>query len=222
MFRSALCGYDLTLQYPQPKHFPTLNAPLPISGSATFSGKYGTKLTKTLATELRKRESEGALLEHGERLRARNVWKRDLAGRANGTIDPWYQCDLYTEMIDYALNFTFPWCMYLFLIPFGCSLQNSSCIATGQEFDYYDIPDALSPEAPTDGSVFLNGAFSSCGLTGWCLCIFFQMPKRVPPSTRRQARIGWKLSPFRSSRVMPLVSNFFLGAYSEFMRFVQS
>ncbi|KAF8555517.1 hypothetical protein OG21DRAFT_1483859 [Imleria badia] len=42
-------------------------------------------------------------------------------------------------MTDYALNFTFPWSL-------------------GQEFDYYNIPDALSPEAPTDGSVFLNNA----------------------------------------------------------------
>ncbi|KAF8137719.1 Alpha/Beta hydrolase protein [Boletus edulis] len=32
-----------------------------------------------------------------------------LHSRANGTIDPWYQCDIYSEMIDYAINFTFPW-----------------------------------------------------------------------------------------------------------------
>jgi hypothetical protein len=36
--------------------------------------------------------------------------KSGLAGRANGTIDPWYGCALYDEMIDYALNFTSPWC----------------------------------------------------------------------------------------------------------------
>ncbi|KAF8555516.1 hypothetical protein OG21DRAFT_1438730, partial [Imleria badia] len=78
--QSALCGYNLTLKYPQPEHFPTLT-PIPASASAAFSGKF--------VTELRKRESEGALLEHDERLRARDVWKRDLAGRANGTIDSW-------------------------------------------------------------------------------------------------------------------------------------
>ena len=35
--------------------------------------------------------------------------KRDLSGRANGTIDPWYGCFIYDEMIDYALNYTYPW-----------------------------------------------------------------------------------------------------------------
>ena len=45
-----------------------------------------------------------------ERLRAQDTWKRNLAGRGNGTIDPWYGCDVYDEMLDYAVNFTFPWC----------------------------------------------------------------------------------------------------------------
>lgn len=134
LFRSALCGYNLSLQYPQPEHFPTLNAPIFYSPSSASSGKYDTKLTKKqfmldiqqrLVAKLRKRESEDALLEHSERLRARDVWKRDLAGRANGTIDPWYLCDLYSEMIEYALNFTFPWCTYAFLpILYGCLHRN--------------------------------------------------------------------------------------------------
>ncbi|OJA14522.1 hypothetical protein AZE42_12633 [Rhizopogon vesiculosus] len=76
-----------------------------------------------------------------ERVRAADAWKRDLAGRANGTIDPWYGCDVYDEMLDYAINFTFPW-----------SLSKQS----GGMFDVYDIPDALNPEAPSDASVFLN------------------------------------------------------------------
>ncbi|KAG6379588.1 Alpha/Beta hydrolase protein [Boletus reticuloceps] len=144
--QSALCGYNLILQYPQPEHFPSLNAPVPFS--AAYSAEYSTKLTKQQfvrevqgrhVEKLGKRDSEGARQEHDERLRARDMWKRDLAGRANGTIDPLYECDLYTEMIDYAVNFTFPW-------------------SVGHEFDVYNIPDALSPEAPTDGSVFLNDA----------------------------------------------------------------
>jgi hypothetical protein len=36
-------------------------------------------------------------------------WKRDLSGRANGTLDPWYGCDMFDELLDYALNFTQPW-----------------------------------------------------------------------------------------------------------------
>jgi carboxypeptidase D len=43
------------------------------------------------------------------RFAKRAQWKRDLTGRANGTIDPWYECDLYDEMIDYAVNFSLPW-----------------------------------------------------------------------------------------------------------------
>ena len=35
--------------------------------------------------------------------------KRDLSLRANGTIDPWYGCFLFDEMVDYALNYTWPW-----------------------------------------------------------------------------------------------------------------
>ncbi|KAH0834739.1 Alpha/Beta hydrolase protein [Lanmaoa asiatica] len=162
--QSALCGYNLTLQYPQPEHFPTLNAALPLSGSA-YSRTYNAKLIqKRFVDEVqgrlasRLKERDGSVLEHDETLRARDVWKRDLAGRANGTIDPWYQCDLYTEMIDYAVNFTFPWCTFPF---FSLRLIFHSTIrllALGAEFDYYNIPDALSPEPLTDASVFLNDA----------------------------------------------------------------
>ncbi|KAF8142101.1 Alpha/Beta hydrolase protein, partial [Boletus edulis] len=141
--QSTLCGYNLTLQYPQPEHFPSLDAPLPFSSSG-FSVGDDAKLTKRqlmleiedrLVTKLRARE--GALLARGERRRARNTWKRNLAGRPNGTIDPYYQCDLWDEMVDYAINFTFPW-------------------SSGSLFDSYNVPDALSPEASTDASVFLN------------------------------------------------------------------
>jgi carboxypeptidase D len=143
--QSTLCGFNLTLQYPQPQHFPTLNGSLPFPSSAS-AGKYDAKFTKRgftfevhdrLAAKLRERG--GTFLEEGERLRARDVWKRDLAGRPNGTIDPWYQCDLLDEMVSYAINFTFPWSL-------------------GGQFDDYNVPDALSPEAPTNGSVFLNDA----------------------------------------------------------------
>lgn len=37
------------------------------------------------------------------------VAKRDLSLRANGTIDPWYGCFLIEEMVEYALNYTWPW-----------------------------------------------------------------------------------------------------------------
>ncbi len=46
-----------------------------------------------------------------ERESRRQEWKRDLSGRANGTIDPMYGCFLAAELEDYALNFSLPWSM---------------------------------------------------------------------------------------------------------------
>lgn len=43
----------------------------------------------------------------------RRLTKRDSPGRtfaSSPVIDSWYGCDVWDEMIDYALNFTFPWC----------------------------------------------------------------------------------------------------------------
>ena len=33
----------------------------------------------------------------------------DMSQHANGTIDPWYGCNTFDEMIDYVLNFSVPW-----------------------------------------------------------------------------------------------------------------
>ena len=71
------------------------------------------------AAKLTKRD---ATLAKRARIRAREAWKRSLAGRANGTIDSWYGCDLFGEMVDYAVNFTFPWCTTFFLRYFNRSL----------------------------------------------------------------------------------------------------
>ncbi|KAI0688707.1 alpha/beta-hydrolase [Cytidiella melzeri] len=66
-----------------------------------------------------------------------NNWKRDLQGRANGSIDSWYGCFIWDEMIDYAVNFTYPWSSY-------------------NNFDTFDVPDALSPLLSTSPAFFLN------------------------------------------------------------------
>ncbi|KAJ3559788.1 hypothetical protein NM688_g126 [Phlebia brevispora] len=143
--QSHLCGYDLNLTYPQNGHFPTLNPP-GLSGSGALSMERARK--KTLIKQALKvdahiarrdlsrqqRDWAGSIPELTKR---REQWKRDLSGRANGTIDSTYGCDLYFEMIDYALNYSFPWMGHDY---------------TG--FDVYDIPDALDPEAPMDASVF--------------------------------------------------------------------
>ena len=61
--------------------------------------------------EVRARYAEKRALDerHEERLRKREIFSRSLAGRANGSIDPWYGCYLWDEMVDYAVNFTYPW-----------------------------------------------------------------------------------------------------------------
>lgn len=114
--RSHLCGYDLNLTYPQNGHFPTLNPPFNDEGGITADRHR--KLKDSLFKQAfkndmfdRRREYTKRNLDPptARRLEKRDAWKRDLSGRANGTIDPWYECDLYFEMIEYALNFSIPW-----------------------------------------------------------------------------------------------------------------
>jgi len=66
-----------------------------------------------LAAQLARRDIP---LPKRERFQAQDAWKRNLAGRGHGTIDPWYGCDIYDEMVDYAVNFTFPWCIVVSLL----------------------------------------------------------------------------------------------------------
>lgn len=106
----------------------------------------------------------GAALQKRESDEERNVkreqWKRDLSGRANGTIDPWYGCFLFYEVVDYAINFTFPWSKPLLTFHYPHANIRLSALGSTEAyagFDVYDVPDALYPEAPQDASIFLNG-----------------------------------------------------------------
>ncbi|KAJ7853808.1 alpha/beta-hydrolase [Mycena olivaceomarginata] len=123
-----LCGYDLNLTYPQNGRFPTLVDPFTTFGNLApgKSPKYKSVMAALKAGQVTKVVPSKRELERREERHA--TWKRDLTGRANGTLDPWYGCFLFGEMWDYAFNFTFPW-----------SLGG---------LDVYDIPDALNPEAP--------------------------------------------------------------------------
>lgn len=154
--QSHLCGYDVNLTYPQNGTIPTVgytaggnpesigdqSRKLKFSQRQTFRSRLLSRFQKRSDTEeLRSLTKSRHFRKREDR---RHEWiqsKRDLTGRANGTIDSWYGCDLYDEMLDYAINFTFPW-----------SLSK----ADGGEFDVYNIPDALNPEVPIDASVFLN------------------------------------------------------------------
>ncbi|KAJ7083434.1 Alpha/Beta hydrolase protein [Mycena epipterygia] len=134
--REHLCGYDLNLTYPQNGHFPTLRDPS--FGSSIHTSR---PVFKTLAA------SHGRLSqafgsdkrEFVRREEHRQSWKRSLAGRPNGTLDPFYGCYIYDELLDYANNFSFPWTSP---VPF---------------IDIHDIPDARDPAPPpNDPTVFMN------------------------------------------------------------------
>ena len=99
----------MNLTYPQNGTIPTLAEQPPTDHAAiqylneralARSGVW----KKTLVQEaFKQRESDD------RQNMKREQWKRDLSGRPNGSIDPWYGCFLFQEMIDYAINFTFPW-----------------------------------------------------------------------------------------------------------------
>jgi hypothetical protein len=44
----------------------------------------------------------------------RELGRRSLAGRPNGTLDPYYGCSLLGEMWDYAVNYTYPWSTFAY------------------------------------------------------------------------------------------------------------
>ncbi|KAF8524846.1 alpha/beta-hydrolase [Hysterangium stoloniferum] len=145
-----LCGYDLNLSYPGIAHFPPLRPnSLPTDGGAfqgPFRGRTRGLAKEALHSALAATSQPASSLSKRElalRAERRASWKRDLSQRANGTIDPFYQCFLFIELIDYAVNFTVPWSI-------------NSTFPTEPGFDVYSIPDALNPEAPQDGTVFLN------------------------------------------------------------------
>ncbi|KAJ7354412.1 alpha/beta-hydrolase [Mycena albidolilacea] len=145
--QTHLCGFDLNLTYPQSGHFPTLNLIRPTQNLSVLSQSLldptedrARTLRETASarfTELHGRDALSKRSDFHERREAEHQqWKRDLLGRANGTIDPFYGCFLLDELVDYAVNFTFPW--------------------TNGEFDVYDVPDATSPEPFKNASTFFN------------------------------------------------------------------
>ncbi|KAF7368766.1 Carboxypeptidase [Mycena venus] len=140
-----LCGYDLNLTYPQNGHFPTLVEPseqqVP-STSFTFQSRLKKNPQALLKAVWRWNQPESFSLNTREtehREERRQQWKRGIANRPNGTLDPTYGCHLFEEMWDYAVNFSSPWAQ----------------VGAGGK-DVYNIPDALDPEIPSDATTFLN------------------------------------------------------------------
>ncbi|KAJ3548230.1 hypothetical protein NM688_g5322 [Phlebia brevispora] len=163
--QAHLCGLDLNLSYPQTGgNFPSINLVTgqnqntttnnpdddedsdedskKANGSSNNSNNNNKRAmsSRGFYAEVKARYYDGerlSLAQREEKRHKRDVWKRDLTGRANGSIDSWYGCFVWDEMVDYAVNFTYPW-------------------NVSQEFDTFDVPDALNPDVSIDPSFFLN------------------------------------------------------------------
>ena len=111
-YRTHLCGYDLNLSYPQNGHFPSITpslpSVLPTAGNNESISKRGL-LTAILEERglSRERAERSKLLLYGQK--KRDTRKRFITGNRNRTIDPTYGCNIWDEMVDYALNFSDPW-----------------------------------------------------------------------------------------------------------------
>jgi carboxypeptidase D len=118
-----LCGYDVNVTYPQTGGtFPTLQIYFPQQTETPIRERWlsrqsiVTKSSFVSALKDRYAQLTGAIDKREERAARATQWKRDLAGRGNGTIDTWYYCDLFDELSDYAVNFTFPWSEFNWII----------------------------------------------------------------------------------------------------------
>jgi len=163
--QAHLCGYDINLTYPQGSKFPTLRPPGFGASSALdrYTRLANTPKIRTKTALLRESHARFAQNVASEGKRSsltrrdldekrdqvavkRDAWiveKRDLTGRGNDTtLDPMYGCDLYSEMLDYAMNFSIPW--------------NATLTKNLLGFDVYDVPDALNPEVPTEAAFYMN------------------------------------------------------------------
>ena len=130
ILRTHLCGYDLNLTYPQTGgHFPSLRSPfnnshnpLVVFGRGGSKGRYDLDyMARAAATfDLVKRADQAGRQGKSKRQRQNqnssltlDQWKQGHLSK--GVLDPDYGCFLWEEMTDFAVNFTFPWCMSLSL-----------------------------------------------------------------------------------------------------------
>ena len=102
------------------RHLPTLNLVRPTANSALSESLLNP--TETRSCTICERVLEKFAVAHGRtaldvtkraelherREEKRQQWRRDLSGRANGTIDPFCGCIRRDELIDYMVNVMFP------------------------------------------------------------------------------------------------------------------
>ncbi|KAN0130135.1 serine protease [Lactarius tabidus] len=108
--KAHLCGYDVNLTYPQ-------ETPIPyIKSTPRVSSIWSSVAAQEQTTGLLQRRS-----------------KRDYS--FSNQTDPYYGCSIFDEVVDYATNFSYPWC-------------------TSQLFD---VTDALNPQPSINGGAYFNG-----------------------------------------------------------------
>ena len=110
--RNHLCQFDINLTYPQVGKIPTVQLLQPNGqGSAGFLSRenFVEPFLKKVQKKYENSQRKGLIKRGRDRADARRAWKRDLSQRANGTIDPYYGCNIYLELLEYAVNYTYPW-----------------------------------------------------------------------------------------------------------------
>ncbi|GJJ06658.1 hypothetical protein Clacol_000853 [Clathrus columnatus] len=110
--QAHLCKLDINLSYPQSNPIPTIV--LPVEAGPEFFSSSSPKLAKQLSLRalLSSSSSSSKARSFSAKFKRRGIGFNRFISEfesGNDTINPWYGCDLYDEMIDYALNFTFPW-----------------------------------------------------------------------------------------------------------------
>ncbi|TFY62128.1 hypothetical protein EVG20_g6814 [Dentipellis fragilis] len=122
--QQQLCGLDVNLTYPQ-------QSPLPPIQSTPRKSSFWTNVPKEA-------KIVGVLDRRGMPPSPEDSRSR-LIGRQSpltGSLDPFYQCALFDEMIDYAANNSFPW-------------------APGN-FNPWNVPDLVNPQPSLDAGPYFN------------------------------------------------------------------
>lgn len=83
--RAHLCGYDVNLTYPQETLIPYIES---------------TPRVSSFWSSVAAREQTTGLLQRRS--------KRDHS--LSNQLDPYYGCSIFDEVVDYAANFSYPWC----------------------------------------------------------------------------------------------------------------
>jgi carboxypeptidase D len=135
-----LCGFNITLKYPNPEWYPTLKPPKRSSSSASTKDDV-ISLKETLDLYDLKTDTDETMI-NGKRFRKRQTNYRRASTPhpqlpPKGVLNSDYRCSLVEFIQDWAVNFTAPWVEL-------------------DSFDDHRASNALNPTDPTSLAKFLN------------------------------------------------------------------